>query len=123
MFTRMAVTTLVALAVVTAGQAAPQAGYTSHRTMRHPQAKHVFHLTVDGQASANSLPVSGIEGVKRVVFSRGSALVRNCDGPGKTRTLAALKKGDRIHVNGVRRGDTIFAYGAADKLTPAEQHG
>jgi hypothetical protein len=122
MFTRIALTSLVALAVITSGQAAPKEGYTSHRTMHHPQAKRTFHLTVDGKPSSTSLPVSGIEGVRRVVFSRGSALVRNCDGPGKTRTLAALKKGERIHVNGVQRGNTIFAYGAADKLDASEQH-
>jgi len=121
MFTRIALATLVALTVVTSGQAAPGTGHTSHRTMRHPEAKRTFHLTVAGRASSTSLPVTSIDGVQRVVFSRGSALVRNCDGPGKTRSIVALNKGDKIHVNGVRRGDTIFAYGAADKLDITEQ--
>lgn len=90
--------------------------------MRHQQVKRTFHLTVAGQPSSTSLLVTGIDGVQRVVFSRGSALVRDCEGAGRTRSLAVLKKGDQIHVNGVRRGDTIVAYGAADKLDPAEQH-
>jgi hypothetical protein len=121
MFTRIAVTTLIALAAVTSGQAAPRQGYTPHRTMRHQQEKRTFHLTVAGRPSSTSLPVTGIDGVQRVVFSRGSALVRDCEGEGKTRSLVVLKKGDQIHVNGVRRGDTILAYGAADKLDPAER--
>jgi hypothetical protein len=119
--TRIATTALVALAVVTAGRAWGQE-QTSHRTMHHPEQKQTFHLIVAGQPSSTSVPVTGIAGVQRVVFSKGTALVRNCDGPGKTRPLTALKKGDKFHVNGVRQGNTIHAYGAADKLPPAEQH-
>jgi hypothetical protein len=122
MFTRIVITALVALAAVTSGLAAPKEGYTSHRTMSHRQVKRTFHLKVAGQPASTSLPVSGVEGVRRVVFSRGSALVRDCEGAGKTRSLVVLKKGDQIHVNGVRRGSTIFAYGAADKLHADEQH-
>jgi hypothetical protein len=122
MFTRIALTTLVALVAVTSGQAASGTGQASHRTMHHPEAKRTFHLIVAGHPSSTSLLVNGIEGVQRVVFSRGSALVRNCDGPGKTRSIAVLKKGDKFHVNGVRQGNTIYAYGAADKLDPSEQH-
>jgi hypothetical protein len=122
MFSRIAVTTVIALAAVTAGQAAPRREATSHRTMRHSEARRTFHLTVAGRPSSTSLLVTGVEGVKRVVFNRGSALVRNCEGEGKTRSLAALTKGDQIHVNGVRRRDTIYAYGAAEKLHLNEQH-
>ena len=122
MFTRIVVTTLVVLAAVTSGVAAPKAGHTSSRTTRQPEVKRTFHLIVAGQPSSTSLPVSGIEGVRRVVFSRGSATVRDCEGAGNTRSLTVLKKGDQLHVHGVRRGDTIFAYGAADKLHASEQH-
>jgi hypothetical protein len=111
---QIAITTLVALTVVTAVQAGPRGGA--------PEAKRTFHLTVAGRPSATSLNVTGVEGVKRVIFSRGSALVRNCEEEGKTRSLAVLKQGDQFHVNGVRRGDTIYAYGAADKLHLTEQH-